>query len=131
MDAGVHGPRTKNACRWRMHRSCSCGVSAWRDMAALPLERTLCPHCGLATPTASDGVCVECWEDKSKRSVYAPGKKPFPEPPRPQAGGGGFFGVSDLLWYGVFDDFFDDLFDDLFDVEFLQPDREHPRGRSE
>jgi len=64
-------------------------------------ERTLCQHCGLTTRTAADGVCVECWEDKSRRSVYAPGKKPPGERPHPQSDPG-FFGY-------VITDLFDDL----------------------
>jgi hypothetical protein len=54
---------------------------------SLSEERTPCPHCGLNTRTAADGVCVECWNDKSARPVYAPGKRPTPPPPRPQGGG--------------------------------------------
>ena len=65
-------------------------------MAGLDPERTLCPHCGRKTQTASDGVCVECWEDKTKKSVYAPGQRPPPEPPRPRGGMGSTW-IDDLF----------------------------------
>ncbi len=64
---------------------------------ALSDERTLCPHCGLMSRTAADGVCVECWEDKSTRSVYAPGKKPLPDPPTPRSSGSGGGILGQLL----------------------------------
>ena len=64
----------------------------------LSAERTPCPHCGRETQTSSDGkTCVECWEDKTQPSVYAPGKRPPPPKPTPAQGGGSGGGCLDDL----------------------------------
>ena len=57
-------------------------------------------------------MCVECWQNKSERSVYAPGKRPLRPPPRPRSDGFDIFGfdlVDDLLSLLTFDDLFDGL----------------------
>ena len=74
--------------------------------ASSAAERTFCPHCGLTSETASDGVCVECWQPKSRRSVYAPGKRPVPTP-RAQHGGS-------LPGRSLLDEILDGLLDDIF-----------------